>query len=85
MLVTVQVAVANSTARGRGSCDTVRWLGIPTVCYKVRKSAIPRYSFYVHETLTTSHIIDSFKTPHHNLNAQLSASAKGPTFGGGGT
>jgi hypothetical protein len=24
------VGVANSTARGRGSCDTVRWLGIPT-------------------------------------------------------
>jgi hypothetical protein len=27
---TVQVGVANSTARRRGSCDTVRWLGIPT-------------------------------------------------------
>jgi hypothetical protein len=30
LVVTVQVGVANSTARGRGSCDTVRWLGIPT-------------------------------------------------------
>jgi hypothetical protein len=28
-LVTVQVGVANPTARGRGSCDTVRWLDIP--------------------------------------------------------
>jgi hypothetical protein len=30
-LLVVQVGVANSTARGRGSCDTVRWLGIPTI------------------------------------------------------
>jgi hypothetical protein len=31
VIITVQVGVANSTARGRGSCDTVRWLGIPTI------------------------------------------------------
>jgi hypothetical protein len=29
---TVQVGVANSTARGGGSCDTVRLLGLPTDC-----------------------------------------------------
>jgi hypothetical protein len=30
LVITVPVGVANSTARGLGSCDTVRWLGIPT-------------------------------------------------------
>jgi hypothetical protein len=33
--------VANSTGRGRGSCDTVRWLGIPTLllCLDLEKSS----------------------------------------------